>query len=635
LLVFAVSACVQRVENVDPPAQDVQPPAGDARTPAPVDPPPAADPANDDDDEPEAPAPASAVQQADALASLNAVLENFPQVRDTGAAHVTGTTFFQGIITDSPLPGNFGGAVFYDAAVDAVVTDRLGTSTSVLSMTPLYTFGQDGVATWEYSLENNSFTLTMQRDVYWHDGVPLTMADLAYAYYVMAHPDYTGIRFSTNERRVVGIMDYRNGLADHIEGLVLSNNDRTLTIYFEELSPDMVYFGFWTAPLPKHIFENIPVADMPGSTAVLGPDIVGWGPFMLENIVPGESVYMVRNDNYVWGTPYIERLVVERIEASLVPAAMETGRFDVISFPTLYYEDNMNPVNFSYMASPNANYSYVAFRLGHWDFDENRNVFTPEREMNNVYLRRAMAHAINQDEIGELLFSGLQFAAGSFMPPHHPALMDLSLPGFPYDPEYARQILADGGFVDVDGDGYVEWPDGRPLTVVWGRIVDASTDHIIVPLYQQSWAAIGIRVELWQGRTHDQNFMWDTLDYDTDNDEIHIYTAAWQSGANPNPSGRWGPYAQWNPSRYTSPEWEQILRNLSDIRAFDSDFMREAYFAMQAYLQANVPYFPTLWGISLTAVNNRVVNWDTRVGVPPAEWGIHTVRLGAAQPSGR
>jgi len=243
-----------------------------------------------------------------------------------------------------------------------------------------------------------------------------------------------------------------------------------------------------------------------------------------------------------------------------------------------------------------------------------------------------LAMAINQDEIGELLFNGLHFAAGSFIPPNHAALMDLSLPGFPYNPELANQILDDAGFT-MGADGFRTWPDGSPLVVNWGRIQDLSTDHIIVPLYQQSWAAIGINVQLWQGRTHDQNVMWDVLDYDDDNDEIHIYTARW-ANVGPNPQGRWG-HLQWNPSRYTSEEFDRLVANLSDIRAFDQAFMRQAYAELQAYMQENVFFFPGRWQITLTALNNRVARWDTRPGIPPSEYGWQSIRLTAAEPYSR
>ncbi|MCL2285454.1 MAG: ABC transporter substrate-binding protein [Firmicutes bacterium] len=633
LVVFAMSACT-RVEDVtdDNRGADTNVAVGEPEpAPAQVETEPTEEVGEEAGITAQLPTPVGA---NDPLASKNAVLENFPQFINRPGEHVPGTVFHYGLVTTSPFPGSFGGGLFWDATEDNIIGSLLGTTSSLFASTPYFTYGHAGVVTWEYDIDAATFTMHMQHDVYWHDGVPLTLADLVFAYEVMAHPDYVGVRFSTNERRILGIMDYNAGYVDYIAGLVLSNNDRTLTMHFDSINPAMLYFGIYSTPTPRHVFEGIAVADMPTSAPVrIHP--IGWGPFKFYSQVPGESVRMVRNENFVWGTPYIEEIVVERIEPSLAPTAMATGQFDYINtFPAIHFADYQNPTNFTFIGSSNVNYSYVAFRLGHWDFDEGRNVFTPERYMNNVYLRRAMSMAINQDEIGELLFNGLHFAAGSFMPPHHGALMDTSLPGFPYNPGLANQILDEAGFT-MGADGLRTWPDGSPLVVNWAHPTNEDQDHIIVPLYQQSWAAIGVNVQLWQGRTHDRNFLFDVLDYDDDNDEIHIYTASWGAGFNPNPSGRWGPYAMWNPSRYTSERFEELLANLSAPETFDPMVMRNAYFELQAYLQDVMPWFNRRWNIDLQAVNNRVSHWDTRTGTPPQQFGWHTIRLLAPEPYSR
>ena len=569
------------------------------------------------------------VDPAVLMAGVNAILDRFPAYFDTGGEHVPGTTLMYGLASTTPWLGIIGGGVFSTAAICAEIAGFLGTGSSILSSTADYVFGQDGIATFELDAANNRITFHLQHDVYWHDGTPLTLADLAFAYYVLADPDYTGIRFSSGERRVVCIMDFHNGYADYISGLVLSNNDRTLTIYFESMSPDMLNFGIWTAPMPRHIFENIPVAEMSTSPYVREHP-VGWGPFIIVDQVPGESVYMRRNENYVWGAPYIENVVIRRVTGDLVGTHMEAGSFDFIAFPTAYYEDYANPTNFRFLASIDEGYSFVAFRLGHFCEDTWENTYSPGRNTGNPALRRAMALAVDEMAIGTYVFHGLQVQAASVMPPNHFDLMDLTVPIFGYDPERARQILDEAGFIDIDGDGYREHPDGSPLTIMWAYATNPLED-IIVPLYIQAWSAIGIRVELWRGMTHDIFYLWDMLDFDADDDEIDIYMAGWTNIWNPEPSGRWG-HDLWNPSRYNSPEWEAIQARLISPAAMDRDYMRDAYSAMQWYVYEQAFYFPTRWSASLVAVNNRVSRWDTRVGVPPAETGWHLVRLTAEEP---
>jgi len=566
------------------------------------------------------------------LAIMEAVLQTFPQYFDTGAPHVPGSIFEYAIASSSPFIGLFGGSVFWTEAADNTVSSIIGTSSSLFSSTPLLQFGQEGVVNWTYDVGAGTMTLNMQHDVYWHDGVPLTLDDLVFAYELMAHPDYAsvgGVRFTAANRNIVGIMDFQAGLVDHIPGFELSNNNRTLTIHFYSFTPDIPYFSIWSAPAPRHIFGDMELTDIPNSDAVrVNP--IGWGPFMVEHIVPGEAVHLVRNENFVFGTPYIEQMIIRRVNPDLVPEHMANGDFDFVLFPTLYFADHPNPTNFRYLGSRNNAYTYISFRLGHFDFDNDVNVFDAHREMNDVNLRRAMALALNEAELGEILFNGLQFATGNFMSPLHQGFMDLSVPMFPYNPAEAMRILDEAGFIDIDGDGFRENPAGEQLVINWA-VPDQPQVDLIVGFYMQAWADVGLNVQLWQGRVHDRNYLFDVLDFDTDNEEIHIYMASWTAGFNPDPSGRWG-HTVWNPSRYTSDEWDAVLARLVSMEAWDTAYLLEAYSAMQWHLYNVVPFFPTRWSIDLTAVNNRVANYDTRPGLPPSQFGWHTVRLSAATP---
>ena len=571
------------------------------------------------------------------LEAMDRVLAQFPQYFEKNEAHVPGTTFNYGMAISSPWAGIIGGAVFSNSVEDSRIQELLGIR-SLFASDEFFRFSNEGVATYEFDLDSNTFTMRLAHDLYWHDGVPLTLDDLVFAYEIIAHPDYNGVRFTADMRAVSGIMDYHEGRADHISGLVLSDNNRTLTMHFEEMNPGMMHFGLWTSPTPRHQFAGIAVADMPDSDPVrVNP--LGWGPFMVENIVPGESVSMVRNPNFVWGEPQIERLVVQRVTPELAPMAMESGQFDAIAqFPTGFYGDHQNPTNFHYLGVPVGNYTYIAFRLGHWDFDNNVNVYSPDRKMAKAgpLFRQAMAYAVDEGELADIVFHGLQFAPASNVPPHHRALIDTTVPGFPYDPDRARELLDEAGFSEFDSEGFRLSPEGERFTVNWAFAENPFGDTII-PFYIQAWAEVGIRVELWQGQYHSALYLWDVLDFDADDDEIDIYTGNWQPGANPNPSGSWG-HAIWNPSRYTSEEYDAILNAMATEAAFDPDYMKQLFSDWQWYWYNNVPYFTNRWMIHLHALNNRVTLWETRpqysgVANPNSHW--HRIGLSSDLPSGR
>ncbi len=114
-----------------------------------------------------------------------------------------------------------------------------------------------------------------------------------------------------------------------------------------------------------------------------------------------------------------------------------------------------------------------------------------------VALRRAIAMGYNVDEMIRVLFAGNALPANQLLPPgvngHDPSLPPKSL----YDPAGARALLDRFGYKDVDGDGYRETPDGKPLTVVRGTLPE-SWYREMDTLWKKNMEAIGIRMQVNQ-----------------------------------------------------------------------------------------------------------------------------------------
>jgi peptide/nickel transport system substrate-binding protein len=102
--------------------------------------------------------------------------------------------------------------------------------------------------------------------------------------------------------------------------------------------------------------------------------------------------------------------------------------------------------------------------------------------MDDVAFRRALANSIDVSQIVDVVYGGIVTASNpvGLLPSEawlqylDDALVEQY--GFGYDPEAARQILADAGYVDTDGDGFVEAPDGSPIEL-----------KVIVPFGWTDW----------------------------------------------------------------------------------------------------------------------------------------------------
>jgi peptide/nickel transport system substrate-binding protein len=102
--------------------------------------------------------------------------------------------------------------------------------------------------------------------------------------------------------------------------------------------------------------------------------------------------------------------------------------------------------------------------------------------MDDVAFRRALANSIDVSQIVDVVYGGIVMASNPVgLLPSEAWLQYLDEDlvteyGFSYDPETSRQILADAGYVDTDGDGFVEAPDGSAIEL-----------KVIVPFGWTDW----------------------------------------------------------------------------------------------------------------------------------------------------
>lgn len=473
-----------------------------------------------------------------------------------------------------------------------------------------FVYDNEGAATYTYDIEAKTMTLTMKPGVKWHDGEQVTLDDLVFAHEVIAHPDYVGMRYDESIYNIVGVEAYHNGEADTISGLELSEDEMTLTIHFIDFYPSILVGGIWQYPLPRHYFEGIAVKDMESHEKSRTIPI-GFGPFKFVNTVPGESVKFERYDDYWMGRPKLDGVEVQLISTSLVPIAMQEGKFDVAEFTAQDYPNYIEPSNYEYLGLLQTAFNYTGFKLGKWDAENNTNIYDPDSKMANLKLRQAIGYAIDNNEIGESMYNGLRYLATTVITPRHASYQNKSLTGYDYNPEKSKQLLDEAGYIDIDGDGYREDPDGNQFTITWAHMDGAGADTI--SQYKiQLWAAVGLRVELYNGRLTEFNAFYDAVEYD--DPAIDMYDGAWQTGWDPNPSALWGRNSSANYTRYTSETFDAIQADISSDKAWDNDFLDERYNTWQQAFFDECPAIPTIWRMVLEAVNNRVKNYTIRNG---------------------
>ncbi|MCW6664369.1 oligopeptide ABC transporter substrate-binding protein [Aerococcaceae bacterium NML191219] len=477
--------------------------------------------------------------------------------------------------------------------------------------------------------ENKQATITIPEGHKWDDGEPITIDDVIFPYYVVGHKDYTGVRYGDDFKNIVGMEEYHEGKADTISGLERVD-DYTLRVTYKNFPSSMplVSGGVSNYIEPEHVFKDIEVKDFDSSEPVRKKP-VGFGPFKVESVTPGEAVTFVANEHHWRGKPKVDALVLEVLAPETAPEEMKAGKYDIaLTFPTDTYDTYKDATNFKPLGRLQNAVSYVGFKLGKWNEEKGEVEMDDTKVLSNKALRQAMAYAANNAAVGEKFYHGLRTAANSLITPNFTEVYNSELEGYSYDPEKAKALLEEAGFKDGDNDGFVEAPDGKPFTL---KLASMSGGEIAEPLaqfYLESWKAVGINVELTDGRLLEFNAFYDRVE--KDDPEIDVYIGAWGLGGDPAPNGLYARDAKFNYTRFATPEHDALLEKFTSDESFDPEFRKQAFAEWQRYMHEEVPAFPTLYRYGVTAVNNRVNKFSIDPNSPFEFW--HTVELTADAP---
>ena len=582
------------------------------------------------------------------LAALFATQERFPpnMMGVPGATPVEGGHLRVAAVSSTPFAGLFS-PVFSTTVLDSDLAAWFGNASSVFSTTPLRTFGQDGIVTWTHDIEEMSFTINQVEDVFWHDGHPLTLSDLTFAIETILHPDYVaagGIRQTAAVTRISGSGAFTAGEVDYVSGLELSNNDRTLKIYFDEFPPSIIYFGFWSTPKPRHIFQDVPVLDIPTHYNVRTAPM-GWGPFVVQNIVPGESIHLTANENFWLGRPHLDEVTLQLVHPDMVPLMMLQGEFDIATWDLERFPDFPEPTNWTYVADVSGTFSTFAFNLGYFvpsaEHPSGRNTMVGFDEsyldmgldirldiILDVRFREAMNLATDVQLVADTVFNGLRFPAVSPIPPSHAPFLSPRLPGIPHDPDRANEIFDEIGLYWPPGEPFRVDHDGNPFHL---RAVMAlhPTNQLVAMSYVQNWRDVGIDVQ-FDFRDHANDIVPFINNAVGIREGFELATAIWSPGFDPNPNGLWG-HGLANSPRFMNERWSAHLENFnSDYAWADQDWLLEQYYIFQDMW---FEYWPSVlldWRISMMAFNNRVMNatwftiWDDGLRT---QGGVHRIQV--------
>ena len=543
---------------------------------------------------------------------------------------VPGAVLSVAMVKDSPLVGIFNQAMYKDGYDGDIIDWFLGSY--ILDIDENFEVTDTGIATLSVDPENKKATIKIKDGMKWSDGQPIVADDIIYTYEVIGNKDYTGVRYSDESAKIVGMEEYKAGKASTISG-IKKIDDKTVEISFKEMGQGIYTGGngLERYAMPKHYLKDVPIKDLEKSEKIRSKVVVA-GPYTISSIVPGESIELKANPNYFRGKPKTEKVTVQVVNSQTITAAMKSGKYDLVfDIPTELYKIYKDFDNIETLGRQELYYSYLGFKMGKYDKAKGENIVNPNAKMADLKLRQALAYGLDINQMVKAFYDGLREKATSSVPPVFGKYYPKDLAGFPYDPEKAKKLLDEAGYKDVNGDGYREDKNGKPFEIKIAAMSGGDIAEPLVQFYIQQWKEIGIKGVLATGRLIEFNSFYDKVE--ADDPEIDVYFAAWGVGTNLSPFETAGRKSMFNYTRFASDENDKLMAEVTSPKTLtDPNYKPEAYKKWQEYFINQAVEVPLTYRYQLYPVNKRVKNFDVAYGSQKKGKGIHLVELTAAEP---
>lgn len=274
------------------------------------------------------------------------------------------------------------------------------------------------------------------------------------------------------------------------------------------------------------------------------------GPYIAEEIVTDSGLTLVKNQNYWNGEPRLDKIIVKTIsDGDTLTMALQSGELNAaygLPYSSLSLFNNSNYT----ISSSETSRSFFA----------QMNYANVNLQDSNV--RAAIAMAINKKDFTNVLLKGNgTLAEGPF--PKDYTFGDSYVKAAEYNIDNARHLLAQSGWKDTDGDGYVE-KNGEKLTLMWLTYPSRQELPLLAENVQASLKQIGIDVKINCTANH--------LDY-VKKGEWDIYASAFVCAPTGDPEYFFTTHCLKNSSKnrggYYNEQLEQLEEQLSTT--FDTE----------------------------------------------------------------
>jgi peptide/nickel transport system substrate-binding protein len=325
---------------------------------------------------------------------------------------------------------------------------------------------------WGISMDARNYNLSLRTDAIWHDGQPVTSADVIFTIGLMRNPDLPtpdDIRTMWNEIKVIALDDH--------------------TLQFQLPEPYAPFLDYLTfGVLPSHYFTGVSPTGLVDDPYNLSP--VGSGPYQFERFIvdDGDILGVVLNafSEYFDGRPFIDQIVFRYYpDDQRALAAYQAGEIQGISnITSLTLSGALQEVDLKLYTSRLPELSIIFFNL-----DNHKTPFFLD-----VNIRQALLMGLNRQLMIDQVLNGQAAVADGPIFPNTWAYYD-GISRVDYDPEGAIKkikgagytIPAEGGQIRSNEEGFFSFTLIHP---------EGDRYAAIAEVIQSNWEALGVGVDL-------------------------------------------------------------------------------------------------------------------------------------------
>ncbi len=441
---------------------------------------------------------------------------------------------------------------------------------------------------WEISEDKLTYTFHLRDDATFSDGAPLTARDVKFSFETMMDP-------------AVNAPHLRNYYQDVVSCEVLDD----FTVQFKCIRPYFKHLGELGEIfiIPRHIYEQGDFNSHPNNRRPIGS-----GPYVFEKWDTNLELVLARNENY-WGKkPAIAKRVYKIITNNDAAfQVLQRGDMDLMGMSsetwikrasTPEFEAKFNKLEY-YRPS----YMYIGYNARRPQFDDKRT-------------RRALTMLLDRESIRNEVFHGLaRTTTGSFFVDGPEYNKDIE--PWPFDPDQAKQLLDEAGWVDSDNDG-VRDRDGVSLSFEFLLTKDSPSAEKTATVFQEELKRAGIRMTIRQ-------LEWNTFLESVKTQKFDSCTLGWSLTPDSDP------YQIWHSSQcgensdnsvgFVNAEADEIMEKAR--LEFDPAKRYEMYQRFHEIIHEEQPVTFLFCLKALVAVDKRFENVEVYpYGLDALEWTI-------------